>query len=315
MTEPLTPNERDELASAYLDGELNQDGIALVEGDPDLLNLVAEHRDVQSMVASPTTEPSEAVRATHLASALAAFDELGIGDQVVDLTDSADQAEDDTVISLSERSAVRESRRTRSGMPTWLSAAAASVAVLGGLTYATTQFNSGSDDSATGASAGFEDGASATTFAAADGDMAEMDPASASMMESPAEDAADETMEEEVDLDTMDDGGGNRDGATADDDGEADAYAGHEAEIVFPADTSANEAIMVVGNDGFPIEESLCAFAFEPPPELTKADPSAQPDRFMPVIVGDQEVELFIYGPETGVLVDVLTCETIPEAP
>ncbi len=74
MTEPLTPNERDELASAYLDGELNQDGIALVEGDPDLLNLVADHRDVQSKVASPSAEPSAAVRAKQLASALAAYD-------------------------------------------------------------------------------------------------------------------------------------------------------------------------------------------------------------------------------------------------
>ncbi len=325
MTEPLTPNERDELASAYLDGELNQDGIALVEGDPELLDQVAEHREIQFKVGSPTPEVLAVTRAKHLASALAAFDQLGASDQVVDLTDQAGQREehtndntdDNTVISLSERSSVRESRRSRSGMPSWLSAAAASVAVLGGLAYATTQFNGGSNDSV-GETASIESGgadASATTFAAADGDMAEIDPASASAMEAPTEDAMGdgEAMEEEL---SLDDEGGNRDGGAEDDaDDGGDGFSGHEAEIEFPAGMPASEIAMRVGNDGFPIEESICASIFEPPIKLTKADPSAEPDRFLPVIIGDQEAELFIYGPETGVLVDVLTCETIPETP
>ncbi len=316
MTEPLTPNERDELASAYLDGELNRDGIALVEGDPDFLNLVADHRDVQSKVASPSAEPSAAVRAKHLASALAAYDELGLSDHIVDLTDSVD-ADDNTVISLSERSAVRVSRRTRSGMPTWLSAAAASVAVLGGLTYATTQLNGGSDDSATdaaGASAEFESEASATTAADSDEDTSQTFLLDSSAAMSGEDAASDDAMEEnsvapasEPEL------------AENDDYGEADESSPrsgvHEPEIDFPAGFPANEIVMIVGNAGFPIDESVCAFAFEPPPELAKSDPSPEPDRFLPVFVGDQEAELFIYGPETGVLVDVLTCQVIPEAP
>ncbi len=320
MTEPLTPNERDELASAYLDGELNQDGIVLVEGDPEMLTLVAEHREVQSKVGSPTPEAAAVTRSKHLASALAAFDQLGASDRVVDLTDQREEntnenTNDNTVISLSNRSAGRESRRSRSGMPAWLSAAAASVAVLGGVTYAATQFNGGGDDSggSADASAQFESQAIATTEAA-DSDMAD---AGEAMEEAPMESFA---------LDDENNPAGSAiateppnadpaadDGAT--EDSEDAGARSHDPEIVFPSGFTANDIVLVIGNDGFPIEESQCAFSYEPTDELAKADPVPEPDRFLPVLVGDQAAELFVYGPETAVLVDIATCETIPDTP
>ena len=70
MTNDLTPEERDELASAYLDGEVTAQERAMVEADTDLLARVEQLRHAAEEVASPATE---AGREEIIAEALKAF--------------------------------------------------------------------------------------------------------------------------------------------------------------------------------------------------------------------------------------------------
>lgn len=77
MTEHLHPDdEATELASAYLDGEVDPAEAARVEGDPDLAARVEALRAVRQELAGAVPGPVDPeLREAHLAAALAAFDE------------------------------------------------------------------------------------------------------------------------------------------------------------------------------------------------------------------------------------------------
>lgn len=66
----MTPQEMDELASVYLDGEATPEEAALVEGDPRLQELVEEFRAIRELVAAPVELPSDEVRDQMIAQAL-----------------------------------------------------------------------------------------------------------------------------------------------------------------------------------------------------------------------------------------------------
>ncbi len=66
----MTPQDLDELASAYLDGEATAEEAALVESDPRLQDLVEELRAVRDLVAAPVDLPSDDVRDQMIAQAL-----------------------------------------------------------------------------------------------------------------------------------------------------------------------------------------------------------------------------------------------------
>lgn len=66
----MTPQELDELASAYLDGEATAEEAALVESDSRLQALVEELRAVRDLVAAPVELPSDEVRDQMIAQAL-----------------------------------------------------------------------------------------------------------------------------------------------------------------------------------------------------------------------------------------------------
>ena len=66
----LTPQELDELASAYLDGEATPAEAALVESDPRMQALVEELRAVRDLLAAPVEVPSDEVRDQMIARAL-----------------------------------------------------------------------------------------------------------------------------------------------------------------------------------------------------------------------------------------------------
>ena len=66
----LTPEQLDELASAYLDGEATAEEAALVESDPRLQELVEELRAVRNLVGAPVEVPSDEVRDQMIARAL-----------------------------------------------------------------------------------------------------------------------------------------------------------------------------------------------------------------------------------------------------
>ena len=62
--------EQDELASAYIDGEVSADERAMVDADPALLARVAELRSVRETLAEPTASPTEAERDAVISAAL-----------------------------------------------------------------------------------------------------------------------------------------------------------------------------------------------------------------------------------------------------
>jgi hypothetical protein len=66
----------DELASAYLDGELDQPGRAAVEADPALLARVGELAGVRAMVGGATADPPPSLQAAAVAAALEIHDSL-----------------------------------------------------------------------------------------------------------------------------------------------------------------------------------------------------------------------------------------------
>ena len=66
----MTPQDLDELASAYLDGEATAEEAALVESDPRLQDLVEELRAVRDLVAAPVDLPSDDVQEQMIAHAL-----------------------------------------------------------------------------------------------------------------------------------------------------------------------------------------------------------------------------------------------------
>jgi hypothetical protein len=85
MTERLPPapdDDRDELASAYLDGEATPEETARVEADPALTARVAELRAVARAVADPATPPDDQARDQAIERAMAAFDDVARGTPV-----------------------------------------------------------------------------------------------------------------------------------------------------------------------------------------------------------------------------------------
>ncbi len=68
------PSARDELVSAYLDGEATPAERARVEADPELLERVEIHRRVADLVGGRVTPPADELRRTQIAAALDASD-------------------------------------------------------------------------------------------------------------------------------------------------------------------------------------------------------------------------------------------------
>ena len=73
----LTPEE---LASAYLDGELEAEDRARVEADPALMALVADLRAISDAVAAPVAPLTDEQRSTMVAAAMATLPEAGGAD-------------------------------------------------------------------------------------------------------------------------------------------------------------------------------------------------------------------------------------------
>lgn len=305
MSEYLTPDERDELASAYLDGEASEAEIRRVENDAELLSIVEDLRDLAEHIAAPQPAAPHHLRLTHIQSALAAFDKdaatagpqgaktehnNGLAPANPTTTPTTDtsltQNDAQNVVPFLRRRKLR-SVETTGGMPRWLSAAAASLAILGGVAFVTSRdegLDSYSADSAAESPEAVErqsDGEH--SISGADSQMA-----TAEMAEATSAEPNDEAMEEGAMADDTDQ-------ATLSDDGAAgfaedeDASANEESqgeqatpttsdsdsptetalpseipiEYFFPAGTTATEISEAVDLEQSVLAESVCASAFE----------------------------------------------------
>jgi hypothetical protein len=185
----LTPEE---LASAYLDGELNATDRAQVEADPALMALVAELRAVSDAVAAPVTPLTDDQRAAMVATAMATLPASGV----------AGEAGAAAVASLDAARARRSARLVRAVAGGLAAAAAVGLVALvvtrgGGSDGGSDTAGGAAETAALEAAAG--GGAEATTAAAADAATAdtvaaaaEVPAAQAPASEAPAE-AADNT--------------------------------------------------------------------------------------------------------------------------
>lgn len=133
-------DDADLLASLYLDDEASEEERARVEADPQLLALVESLRANAGALAA--VQAPEGLRALQIGAALDSFD----GQHRLVATDASTRAaiaEDSqaTVTSLSER------RTRRTGLPSWIGAAAVATLIVGGLGFVAAS-NGGDDDSA-----------------------------------------------------------------------------------------------------------------------------------------------------------------------
>lgn len=232
--------ERDELISAYLDGDATAVERARVEADPSMLAEVERFREVSEQVSTGgdlgVADPF--TRRRHLGAALAAFDDLqasSAGDADIDLRAGAGPLSGGTAPSSTASAAVPDvvamARPDRRRRPLGaLAAAAAGVVLLVGVAIPLT---GGDDDAADLATASMEDAAddAARSF---DSDSAD-DAGDAASMAEESMDVAEEAMEEEAmeemaveesdtaDEESVDDTEGDQAAETASDDtGEAD---------------------------------------------------------------------------------------------
>lgn len=147
MNLPPSSDELDELASAYLDGEVTADERALVGGDPALLARVSELRQVREALKTTVTSADAGVRARALDAALL---EGALEARPVDVT-------------------VRRAERRRNRINLFVLGGAAAAAIAVGVVVATTQSDT-NDNSSTSATVAAQsrdaaEGGGATTTA------------------------------------------------------------------------------------------------------------------------------------------------------
>jgi len=186
-------DHHDELASAYLDGQVSPEEAARVEGDPRLMAEVEALAGVVERLQTEEAPVEPGARQRHLSAALAAFDEVKVDDggaaptNVIRFGAAADRpgpgdpptqvyprAEDvarraarvASAPAVQDQLGARRSQaRRRPGLPNWLSAAAALLIVAGGIGWFMSR-QDGSDDTAT---ATFSTGSAEEEGAVADG--------------------------------------------------------------------------------------------------------------------------------------------------
>lgn len=295
----------DELTSAYLDGQASPDEMARVESDPELRAEVASIQALAERLADEIPPVDGQVRAQHLSAGMAAFDDLFSS---VSDTSSTDE--------LSQR---REARASRSGLPSWLSAAAVLLLVVGGIGWIASQ--SGSNDSETAsveADAADEDTAadSAAASRAASEELLDAE----SSAEATEESASDSAAESEVTQSASDEG--SADSASAgEDDGESPAASPASTTTLsggFFPDEKVAEAR--VDFDVVPDPGQLAVLAEGPLLDATlsrcglavEAPDATELIGFVPIVVAGAEQEVLVYsageGDEFATLLVDATC-------
>lgn len=339
MSEYLTPDERDELASAYLDGEASEEEIRRVENDAELLRLVEELGDLAEQVAAPQPAALQHLRAAQIQAALAAFDSdfaaangpqdaesdhiNGLAPATPTADTSLTQNDADNVIPFLRRRKLRSVETSR-GMPRWLSAAAASLAVLGGVAFVTTRDEGADSDSATFAAESFEmnelESDGEHSISGADSQMA-----SAEMAEATSADLSDESMADDMEQGTAFDEGAQElaeeEDTSANEESQGEqatpttivsasdstSETGLPSEIpiehFFPAGTTAVEIAESVNLDQSPITDSVCASVFE-----SLVDGSVIVTHFAAINLDGRAAELLVLDTAELVLTELPSC-------
>lgn len=153
--DPTDEMRADELASAFVDGSLTDEEADEVRADPELMARVAEFRAVAAAVGDPVTPPPDAMKAAHIAAAMAAFDAGAAAPTTATTetaaTEAAANATNPSTVSSTESASppidLRDRKRERAerGNRMLLTLAAAFV-VIAGIGLASWGLGSSSDD-------------------------------------------------------------------------------------------------------------------------------------------------------------------------
>ncbi len=161
-------DHHDDLASAYLDGQLSPEEAARVEADPGLLAEVDALAAVVERLQTEEPPVDAGTRERHLSAAMAAFDEALAPTNVIALDSAAGRSaagDDPTRVypqpdDMARRTAKvasatsgpasvrRLDDRRRQGLPSWLSAAAALLVIGGGIGWFLSRQDQGDDSAA-----------------------------------------------------------------------------------------------------------------------------------------------------------------------
>lgn len=161
-------DHHDELASAYLDGQLSAEDAARVENDPRLLAEVDALAAVVERLQTEEAPVDASTRQRHLSSAMAAFDQSMAPTNVIPLDsvvgrsaagdeptrayprsdDMARRAAKVASATVGPGEARRLESRRRQGLPRWLSAAAALLVIGGGIGWFASRQDQDSDSAA-----------------------------------------------------------------------------------------------------------------------------------------------------------------------
>lgn len=286
--------ELDELASAYVDGEVTDAERARVESDPVLLSIVAEFRALKD-AEIPLPDVDVDLRERHLATALDAFDGLFVGTAENPITTEQAPAPEEGIAIVEEEDAskvVPLSRGEQRRLPRWLMNAAAAVVLLGGIGFALNQLPERNGGDSVGETASVardtQDLPPASAAAQEAGDAAEEASAAGA-----ADEAADDAMADAMASDEM------APQALADDAGadSADTAAAPDLELSGPVSATGvlAEAREQLAAEGLPFEAIL--HPLEMTPNCAGVlDPAAlgQSVGFVRILLDGTLTELFV---------------------
>lgn len=331
----LTDEQRDDLASAYLDGVATAAEVARVDADPELLDLVATMRDLREQLSSSAAPTADDItRTRHLKAAMALYDQLPTTTALtttastttaltttapagaatsIPSTDPAGQRsnDDDTIRSLDEHRALR-------AVPRWLSTAAVAMVALGGLGFALQQVSGGADDTTdaaeerVSASATAAEESLADDAAADDGDAADTAaaPQSDELLETDVMELEEGAVEEESGDEAMEDSATADDGEQADQDTAAVPLPVTADDVLgqFPADTPIDEIVAELRPSARAPESSFCVLGALEAGEVFDDEPSGVPVASIPVLIGEELVEIVVLelgdGTESAIVID-----------
>ena len=240
-------NDFDDLASAYIDGQLTENETARVEGDPELQARVDELRSVSEALNVDVSPVDETLKRRQLNAAMAAFDQLET-ESTGPATEVAKDNEAGAVADLGQRRADKEAAkgptstgRGRAGLPSWLGVAAGLLLLVGGIGFLS-QVTGGSDDetaafdtadsSESAGEAAEEESldVAESPLATGGGDEAMEDDAAASAMVEDEEAADDASADEDADEGSVDTSTDDAEEASEDEGEDGDDRAGENGE-------------------------------------------------------------------------------------
>lgn len=335
MNSHLSPTERYELASAYLDGAASENEITLVEADSSMLAIVEQLRGtgeaISELLPEGAAPPAASLRATHLSAAMAEFDALASpGSNSAATSETTEQSVSSNVTSLAEHAQHKtatqplEHVRPQRSYPRWLSAAAVSLVVLGGVSAAVSLSGSSSDSDASIALATADE----SSVGESDGAVPEAMMTEAAEDESAAtfsEDAmaGDEAAGGDLSMEALD--GSQEDTTEAETAEEADVAEATTTTAIqsatgpapqyptFALSTPPEAILASLTGPGNDISTSKC---FDSPSRSSFSDDSLG---YFSILLDDPvngalEAELFVLSEGPPVLIDVLTCTEIPSS-